>query len=138
MHTLRLIFDTTFVAYFMALNLAYTALLLLGSRQVSEWVRRRPLRDFRGVSRSELSLPVTILAPAYNEEPVIVPSIRSLLASHYRGLQVMVINDGSTDGTLGSSRRPSSSSRSSACRAPSCRPRRCGRSTRARSTTACS
>ncbi len=100
MHTLRLIFDTTFVGYFMALNLAYTALLLLGSRQVSEWVRRRPLRDFRGVSRSELSLPVTILAPAYNEEPVIVPSIRSLLASHYRELQVMVINDGSTDGTL--------------------------------------
>jgi cellulose synthase/poly-beta-1,6-N-acetylglucosamine synthase-like glycosyltransferase len=100
MHTLRLIFDTTFVGYLMALNLAYTALLLLGSRQVSEWVRRRPLRDFRGVSRSELSLPVTILAPAYNEEPVIVPSIRSLLASHYRELQVMVINDGSTDGTL--------------------------------------
>ena len=37
METLRLIFDTTFVAYFMALNLAYTVLLLLGSRQVSEW-----------------------------------------------------------------------------------------------------
>ena len=84
----------------MALNLAYSALLLLGSRQVSEWVRRRPLRDFRGVSDSPLSLPVTILAPAYDEEPVIVPSIRSLLASHYRELQVMVINDGSTDGTL--------------------------------------
>jgi len=84
MHTLRLIFDTTFVGYFMALNLAYTVLLLLGSRQVSEWVRRRPLRDFRGVSDSPLSLPVTILAPAYNEEPVIVPPIRSLLASHSR------------------------------------------------------
>ncbi len=100
MDTLRLIFDTTFVGYFMALNLAYTLLLLLGSRQVSEWVRRRPLRDFRGVSDSALSLPVTILAPAYNEAPVIVPSIRSLLASHYRELQVMVINDGSTDDTL--------------------------------------
>ena len=96
----RPIFDSAFVGYFMALNFAYTVLLLLGSRQVSEWVRRRPLRDFRGVSDSPLSLPVTILAPAYNEEPVIVPSIRSLLASHYRELQVMVINDGSTDGTL--------------------------------------
>ena len=100
MDVLQTAFDTTFVGYFMALNLAYTALLLLGSRQVSEWVRRRPLRDFRGVSDSPLSLPVTILAPAFNEEPVIVPSIRSLLASHYRELQVMVINDGSTDGTL--------------------------------------
>ena len=78
--TLKDIFDSAFVGYFMALNLAYTVLLLLGSRQVSEWVRRRPLRDFRGVSASPLSLPVTILAPAYNEEPVIVPSINSLLA----------------------------------------------------------
>ena len=69
--------------------------------------RRRPLRDFRGVSASPLSLPVTILAPAYNEEPVIVPSIRSLLASHYRELQVVVINDGSTDGTLAALRRRS-------------------------------
>jgi len=100
MSTLKDIFDSAFVGYFMALNLAYTVLLLLGSRQVSEWVRRRPLRDFRGVSASPLSLPVTILAPAYNEAPVIVPSIRSLLAAHYRELQVMVINDGSTDGTL--------------------------------------
>ena len=53
---LKSLFDSAFVAYFMALNLAYTALLLLGSRQVSEWVRRRPLRDFRGVSDSPLSL----------------------------------------------------------------------------------
>jgi cellulose synthase/poly-beta-1,6-N-acetylglucosamine synthase-like glycosyltransferase len=95
------IFDGAFVGYFLALNAAYTLLLLLGSRQVSEWVRRRPLRDFRGVSSSPLSLPVTILVPAYDEEPVIVHSVRSLLASHYRELQVMVINDGSGDGTMG-------------------------------------
>jgi cellulose synthase/poly-beta-1,6-N-acetylglucosamine synthase-like glycosyltransferase len=137
MSTLKDIFDSAFVGYFMALNLAYTVLLLLGSRQVSEWVRRRPLRDFRGVSASPLSLPVTILAPAYNEAPVIVPSIRSLLAAHYRELQVMVINDGSTDGTLAALRRPSSSWRWSACRAPTCPRRRCGRSTPARSTTGC-
>ena len=72
MQTLSRVFDGAFVGYFVALNAAYTMLLVLGSRQVSEWVRRRPLRDFRGVSDSPLSLPVTILAPAYNEEPVIV------------------------------------------------------------------
>src|SRR5919199_1720115 len=100
MHQVSQVFDGAFVAYFVALNAAYTLLLLLGSRQVSEWVRRRPLRDFRGVSSSPLSLPVTILVPSYNEAPMIVHSVRSLLASHYRELQVMVINDGSTDGTL--------------------------------------
>jgi cellulose synthase/poly-beta-1,6-N-acetylglucosamine synthase-like glycosyltransferase len=100
MHRVHEIFNGAFVAYFVAINAAYTMLLVLGASQVSEWVRRRPLRDFRGVSASPLSLPVTILVPAYNEEAVIVHSVRSLLASQYRELQVMVINDGSRDGTL--------------------------------------
>jgi cellulose synthase/poly-beta-1,6-N-acetylglucosamine synthase-like glycosyltransferase len=43
---------------------------------------------------------VTILVPAYNEAPVIVHSVHALLGSRYRELQIMVINDGSTDGTL--------------------------------------
>jgi cellulose synthase/poly-beta-1,6-N-acetylglucosamine synthase-like glycosyltransferase len=100
MAAVHTIFEAGFLFYFLALNAAYTVLLALGSGQVSDWVRRRPLRDFRGVSASPLSLPVTLLVPAYNEEPVIVDSIRSLLASRYRELQVMVINDGSTDGTF--------------------------------------
>ncbi len=89
-----------FAVYFLALNVIYTLLLVLGSRQVSDWVRRRPLRDFRQVGSSALSVPVTIIVPAYNEQPVIVSSVRSLLASAYRELQVLVVNDGSTDGTL--------------------------------------
>jgi cellulose synthase/poly-beta-1,6-N-acetylglucosamine synthase-like glycosyltransferase len=89
-----------FLVYFAVLNIAYTGLLIAGSRQVSDWVRRRPLRDFRSVSASPLSLPVTIIVPAYDEAPVIVHSVRSLLASRYSGLQVIVVNDGSADATL--------------------------------------
>jgi cellulose synthase/poly-beta-1,6-N-acetylglucosamine synthase-like glycosyltransferase len=100
MYTLHHVLELLFVSYFAALNTAYTLLLALGSGQVSDWVRRRPMRDFRGVSNSPLSLPVTILVPAYNEAPIIVHSIRALLASRYREFQVMVVNDGSTDGTL--------------------------------------
>jgi cellulose synthase/poly-beta-1,6-N-acetylglucosamine synthase-like glycosyltransferase len=94
------IFDGVFVAYFLALNVGYTLLLLVGGVQVADWVRRRPMRDFRAVSRSPLSLPVTIIVPAFDEAPVIVHSVRSLLASRYGELQVMVVNDGSHDDTL--------------------------------------
>jgi hypothetical protein len=38
--------------------------------------------------------------PAYNERPVIVSSIRSLLASEYEPLEILIVDDGSTDGTL--------------------------------------
>src|SRR5271156_3881905 len=43
---------------------------------------------------------VAVLIPAYNEEKVIVRTIRAALNSDYRNLRVIVIDDGSTDGTL--------------------------------------
>ncbi|HYT10627.1 MAG TPA: glycosyltransferase family 2 protein [Mycobacteriales bacterium] len=43
---------------------------------------------------------VSVLAPAHNEAATIAASVRALLALRYPRLQVVVINDGSTDGTL--------------------------------------
>jgi cellulose synthase/poly-beta-1,6-N-acetylglucosamine synthase-like glycosyltransferase/peptidoglycan/xylan/chitin deacetylase (PgdA/CDA1 family)/spore germination protein YaaH len=42
---------------------------------------------------------VAVLIPAYNEETVIVRTIRSVLNSDYRNLHVIVIDDGSADRT---------------------------------------
>lgn len=44
--------------------------------------------------------PIAVLAPAYNEELSVVESVRSLLALHYPDFEVLLINDGSSDGTL--------------------------------------
>jgi cellulose synthase/poly-beta-1,6-N-acetylglucosamine synthase-like glycosyltransferase/peptidoglycan/xylan/chitin deacetylase (PgdA/CDA1 family)/spore germination protein YaaH len=43
---------------------------------------------------------VAVLIPAYNEEKVIVRTIRSVLNSDYANLHVIVIDDGSSDRTL--------------------------------------
>jgi cellulose synthase/poly-beta-1,6-N-acetylglucosamine synthase-like glycosyltransferase/peptidoglycan/xylan/chitin deacetylase (PgdA/CDA1 family)/spore germination protein YaaH len=42
---------------------------------------------------------VAVLIPAYNEETVIVRTIRSVLNSDYKNLHVIVIDDGSSDST---------------------------------------
>jgi len=42
---------------------------------------------------------VSVLVPAYNEESVILDTVRSTLASAYPKLEVLVIDDGSTDRT---------------------------------------
>jgi cellulose synthase/poly-beta-1,6-N-acetylglucosamine synthase-like glycosyltransferase len=88
------------IGYFVVLNLLYAALAAIGWREVNQYVLRRPLRDYEQVARSPLSLPVTILVPSHNEAAVIADSIRSLLRSSYAELEVMVINDGSTDETM--------------------------------------
>ncbi|HWY60754.1 MAG TPA: polysaccharide deacetylase family protein [Rhizomicrobium sp.] len=43
--------------------------------------------------------PVTVLIPAFNEERVIVTTVERILASDYRDLEVLVIDDGSKDHT---------------------------------------
>src|SRR3954453_5590998 len=42
---------------------------------------------------------VTVLIPAYNEAAVIATSVRAALASEYAPFEVLVLDDGSTDGT---------------------------------------
>lgn len=86
--------------YFVVLNIAYTWLLVLGWLEGSRYVARRRFADLDDMRASELTTPMSILVPAYNEAPVIVESVRALLAADYPLHEVIVVNDGSRDETL--------------------------------------
>jgi cellulose synthase/poly-beta-1,6-N-acetylglucosamine synthase-like glycosyltransferase/peptidoglycan/xylan/chitin deacetylase (PgdA/CDA1 family)/spore germination protein YaaH len=58
--------------------------------------RFRKRKDF---STPEYKPRVAVLIPAYNEEKVIARTIRSVLMSNYKNINVIVIDDGSTDAT---------------------------------------
>ena len=94
------ILDWFMIAYFGSLALICTLLTAVGWRAVEDYVRRRPMRDYRWVGQSPMSLPVSILAPAYNEGPVIVPAMKALMASQFVNFEIIVINDGSKDDTM--------------------------------------
>jgi poly-beta-1,6 N-acetyl-D-glucosamine synthase len=54
----------------------------------------------RADAKGQVTWPaVTIIVPAYNEGPVIVPAIRSLLQIDYPAYEILVVDDGSTDDT---------------------------------------
>jgi cellulose synthase/poly-beta-1,6-N-acetylglucosamine synthase-like glycosyltransferase/peptidoglycan/xylan/chitin deacetylase (PgdA/CDA1 family)/spore germination protein YaaH len=57
------------------------------------------LRKPRGLDVTGYQPRVAVLIPAYNEETVIVRTIRSVLNSDYKNLHVIVIDDGSRDRT---------------------------------------
>ncbi len=42
---------------------------------------------------------VSVLIPAYNEEVGLLSTVKTILASEYRNVEIVVINDGSTDGS---------------------------------------
>jgi cellulose synthase/poly-beta-1,6-N-acetylglucosamine synthase-like glycosyltransferase len=100
LHQAVIAFNVFVIGYMLAQNVNQLVLICFGWREISEYVKRRSLRDYATIARSELSVPVSIVIPAYNEERVIVESVRSLLRSHYTNFEVVVVNDGSSDCTL--------------------------------------
>ena len=74
-------------------------LLFVGSLAFAQWLRsRRRRRLHSGVSFQPF---VSVIVPAYNEEPVIANTIKSLLASDYKKYEIIVVDDGSQDNTSG-------------------------------------
>ncbi|MGB6130159.1 MAG: glycosyltransferase [Acidobacteriaceae bacterium] len=73
-------------------------LLLIGIFALIDRLRHRHIPP--GVYRPR----VAVLIPAYNEEVVIVRTIRSVLKSDYENIRVIVIDDGSLDRTFDAAR----------------------------------
>ena len=63
------------------------------------------LRKPHAVASPGFNPRVAVLVPAYNEEKVIVRTIRSVLNSDYTNLHVIVIDDGSSDNTAEAARQ---------------------------------
>jgi len=88
------------ILYFIGVNLAYTILLAISVKEIIVYMRHARFNDYRLIVQSELTPPVSILAPAFNEEPTVIQSVKSLLKLNYGRYEVIVINDGSKDKTL--------------------------------------
>jgi cellulose synthase/poly-beta-1,6-N-acetylglucosamine synthase-like glycosyltransferase/peptidoglycan/xylan/chitin deacetylase (PgdA/CDA1 family)/spore germination protein YaaH len=82
------------VLFFVCTMLSVVRILMLGGLMLKD-ARKPPPKedpDFKPLT--------TVLVPAFNEEAVIERTLRSLLASEYEHIEIMVIDDGSTDKTF--------------------------------------
>ncbi len=95
-----LAFNRWVIYYFGVLNGVYLLLFLVSFVEVMRFVKRTFFSDYEQILKSEMTWPISIIVPAYNEARNIVDTVRSLLAVNYGQFEVVVVNDGSADGTL--------------------------------------
>jgi cellulose synthase/poly-beta-1,6-N-acetylglucosamine synthase-like glycosyltransferase len=88
------------LGYFIILHAIYLALVLIGATQIRRYEGGITFAEFDRIAKSDLSMPVSVIIPAHNEEVIIVNTVENALKLNYPEHEVIVVDDGSTDGTF--------------------------------------
>ncbi len=88
------------IAYFLLMNGVNIWLLVLSAVELGRARSRRWPELDNILLGHDNTPPISIIAPAYDEEPTIVDSVRAFLHLEYPSFAVIVVNDGSKDGTM--------------------------------------
>ena len=86
--------------YLLFTTAVYVTLAAIGAFE--SLVRRHESwsEDYETLGASRFTIPVSVIVGAFNEETIIAATTRSLLELDYPEHEVIVVNDGSSDGTL--------------------------------------
>jgi cellulose synthase/poly-beta-1,6-N-acetylglucosamine synthase-like glycosyltransferase len=88
------------LVFFFLINSFYLLFVVLSLVGLFRYQRMTSYVRMKEIFSLPLAKPISLIAPAYNEGPNIIESVRSLLALEYPLFEVIVVNDGSTDSTL--------------------------------------
>lgn len=92
--------DRTIIWYFLAVNSFYALLLFLSVPEIWKHWKINRNEDLRRYVGSDALPPISILIPAHDMEASITDSVAAQLALEYPQHEVIVVNDGSSDGTM--------------------------------------
>lgn len=90
-----------FIVIYVVIWASFQLLHVIGSLIIVYSNRRREqLFSADDFNQSQDVIPISIVAPAYNEGVVIVESVKGMLNVNYPVYEVVVVNDGSTDDSM--------------------------------------
>jgi cellulose synthase/poly-beta-1,6-N-acetylglucosamine synthase-like glycosyltransferase len=92
--------NLTLFYYYLCCNTAYLIMLMVALHTSFRHQQRLKSLHTNWPKASRLTPPITIVMPARNEEKSVCLAVKSLLDLDYPELELIVINDGSTDSTL--------------------------------------
>lgn len=85
-----------FVIYLLGYSTFLFCSVLAGGNELFEDVKKKKLHN---EIHHEYYVPISIIVPAYNEEVTVTDTIHSLLNLNYKIYEIIIVNDGSKDGT---------------------------------------
>ncbi len=86
--------------YFVLINTSYLLLIVLAAASLVGHLRRAEHGGRPEALRGRLTPGISVIMPAYNEAAGIVPAVQAMLALRFPRHEVVVVDDGSTDGTF--------------------------------------
>jgi len=95
------LFGALLLLYFLLYNSFQLAFVIVAFQEIRRQLRGREYEDLDIVYGSPFTPPLSIIVPAYNEETTIVESLASITRLRFPRMEIIVVNDGSSDGTLG-------------------------------------
>jgi len=92
--------DYFFIVFASIAMFSYLGLGLVSWKAIKKYDRDNSPIDFEMLKMSSLAPKVSLIAPAHNEGVTIIENVKSMLALQYPSLDIIIVNDGSTDDTI--------------------------------------
>jgi len=89
-----------FLSYFFMQNSIMFLFVVISHFEVRRKVIGRGFEDLDFIMNSPFTPPISIIVPSYNEEKTIVETVRSLILLNFPRIELVIVNDGSSDRTL--------------------------------------
>lgn len=89
-----------YLLYGLAVFLVYAWVGLYALGAVRRYKKQNTFTDYNIIAANNNAPSFSIIAPAFNEGITIVENVRSLLSLFYHKLEIIIVNDGSTDHSI--------------------------------------
>jgi len=89
------------LGYMLCVFALYAFLIIFSALDNSIRSRETLIEDFDLLANSRFTIPVSVIVPCFNEAEVAAMTITSALGFEYPEFELIIVDDGSTDGTFG-------------------------------------